>query len=38
MPDPAVRRVRRFLDVEPVGAFAGAIGAVDALRDNALET
>jgi hypothetical protein len=34
VPDPAVRRVRGVLDLDPVFAATGAIGAIEALRDN----
>jgi hypothetical protein len=36
VPHPAVRRVRSVLDLYPMFAPAGAIGMIEALRDNAL--
>jgi hypothetical protein len=38
IPDPAVRRARGVLDLYPVGAPAGAIGPIEPLRNNPLES
>jgi hypothetical protein len=38
VPDPAVRRVRAVLDLDPVSTSAGAIGAIEVLRYNAFKT
>jgi hypothetical protein len=37
IPDPAVGRMRGVLDLDPVAALAGGIGAVEPLRDNAFK-
>jgi hypothetical protein len=36
VPRPAVRRMRGVLDLNPVFASAGDIGAIEVFRDNAL--
>jgi hypothetical protein len=36
IPDSVVRWVHRVLDLEPALAPAGTMGAIEALRDNAL--
>jgi hypothetical protein len=37
VPDPAVRRMRAVLHLNPMPAFSGTIGTIEALRDNAFE-
>jgi hypothetical protein len=37
LPHPAIDRTRGILDLEPVPALAGIVGAIKTLRDDAFE-